>query len=297
MSTVKKGFNNHSANDGPMGTAMALVVDMQSVERMEQVDARRFLGHLADTLERLRGNNVPVTWVTMRPDSRLFLPEEEEGARDLAQLVDMGFYGLQGSAEHAAILTDFLSQHGPRRNEAVFCKSFKSALIDAADVEKRPAYRAALSAEAGMDFAAAIPAQGNLADYMRGQGVRRTYIMGAVSSHCVAETAVSAAIKGFAPVVLTDCLLSWQGDEDKVDPKTGTQLWRGEMKGDDQGAGWNQFHHDKVQAKITAIAADKDRAFGPYEMARIGAIDLRVNGIRLPPATNTTPTPRRDIAV
>jgi nicotinamidase-related amidase len=271
MGLAQQRFNRHTAQNTDAPRPMALVIDIQSVARMEPADARHYLDYLAGTLERLRQDDIPVTWVTIGPQARLCEPEGAAGTRDLAQLVDMGFYGLEDDNAQGAILTDFLSKYGPRRNEAVFCKSFKSALIEPADVAGKPDYRAALSLEAGCSFDDALPPGRNLPDYLRDQKVGRTLIMGGMSSHCVAETAVSAALKGFAPVVLTDNVLSWQGTEERVDPKTSTQVWRGNAPA---GVSWNRFHQDKVQMRIDAIAADPARAFSGPEKQRIALIGM-----------------------
>lgn len=257
-------------------TEMALVIDVQDLARMDANDAQNYVDKLGETLKSLRAEGIPVTWVTMRRNAQLYEPlvndPHSSHVRSLDQLREMGFHGIDPAYENHDIFRDFLMEHGPRTNEAVSCKSVKSALVEQADADGKPQYQSTLEAECGEELSKYFGSQEKtLADYMREKGVGSTIIMGAVSSHCVAETAVSASIKGFNPKIITDRVLSWQGDENKVDPKTSLLLWHG-SSGDD--AAWNSYHADKMNSKISEITNDTSRLFSDGDLNVIANIDF-----------------------
>jgi nicotinamidase-related amidase len=269
-----------AVNNGPSilsedSRPMALVIDVQDFDRMSPEDAKAYADHLAEKLADLRGQNppVPVTWVAMRKGAQFYEPEDYKGTaeapvRDEHTLTAMGFHGT--SKEYK----DFILRHGPRVNEAVVCKSVKSALLELQDAEGKPEYRNALEHNeiGGDSLDNYFQTNKTLADYMREQGVNKTLLMGAVSSHCVSETAVSGALKGFNPKILPDTVLSWHGDDNTVNPRTSLLLWRGTgASGPDK---WDQFHQTKIEEKIRSIAADRSRSFSGAEMAAIQKIDF-----------------------
>lgn len=268
---------------------MALIIDVQDFDRMSPEDAKAYAGHLAEKLAELRAQNppVPVTWVAMRKGAQFYEPESYTGTgtppvRDENSLIEMGFHGE--SKEYK----DFILKHGPRVNESVICKSVKSALLELHDTEEKPEYRQALEHNeiGGEPLADYFNTNKTLADYLReqyeGEGVNKTFLMGAVSSHCVSETAVSAALKGFNPEILPDAVLSWHGDEKTVNPRTSLLLWRG--TGESDPVKWNSFHQEKMEEKICSIAADSARRFSAAEIAAIQKIDFSEPSVTAQPS-------------
>lgn len=256
--------DSDSNTDPSIPSTMALVIDVQDFARMDAVDATNYAGKLAEDIATLREQGVPVSWVTMRKDAQLYEPKDVTlnalpQVRDMEELREMGFHGGDPEHENHDIFRDFLLNHGPRTDEVVSVKSLKSALVEPEDAANKPEYQASLEAECGEPLSEYFGSgTKTLAGYIREQGIQNTILMGAVSSHCVSETAVSAAVKGFNPQVLTDAVLSWQGDEDKVDPRTSLLLWRG-TAGDE--AAFDAYHQEKINTKIADIAADRARGF------------------------------------
>ncbi len=258
---------------------MALVIDIQDFDRMSPEDARAYADHLAKKLSELREKKppVPVTWVAMRKEAQFYNPDDYSGTgtppvRDESTLIEMGFHGE--SKEYK----DFILKHGPRVSEAVVCKSVKSALLELSDTEDRPKYKKSLEANetGGEKLEDYFNTNKTLADYLReqyqGRGVNKTFLMGAVSSHCVSETAVSAALKGFNPQIFHDMVLSWGGDENKVNPQTSLLLWRGTGESDPDK--WNSFHKGKIEEKIRNISSDSAREFSTDDVAAFRKIDF-----------------------
>ena len=142
--------------------------------------------------------------------------------------------------------------------------------MDDEDASDKPEYQASLEAECGEPLSEYFGSgTTTLAGYMREQGIQNTILMGAVSSHCVSETAVSAAVKGFNPQIITDSVLSWQGDEDKVDPRTSLLHWRG-TAGDE--VAFDTYHQEKITTKIADIVSDHTRGFTSDHMKAISSI-------------------------
>lgn len=266
--------SERSSSNSP---TMALVIDVQSLDRMDREDAQNYVDKLGKSLQSLRDKNIPVTWVTMREGSQLYLPTStgnDSEVRDLSQLREMGFYGIDSEYPNHDILEEFLTKYGPRTNEVVSCKSFKSALIEQDDVKGRPDYQKTLEVESGGDFSNQFTSQPTLAESMRSMVVQSTILMGAVSSHCISETAISSSLKGFNPQVAYDLVLSWQGDENKVVPRTSTLLWRGTSP--DNNNEWNKFHLDKIQNRLVEISYNPVRDFSQSDRSSINRIGLSV---------------------
>lgn len=261
-----------AAGEAASSNPMALVIDVQDFARMDAADARNFAEHLASNLTALRESGVPVTWVTMRKGSQLYEPtpsasDSSPQVRNTDQLREMGFHGIDADHENSEIFRDFITNFGPRTDEAVSVKSVKSALVERADAAGRPDYQNALATECGEPLDTYFTDGKTLAEYMG--DVDNTILMGAVSSHCISETAVSAAIKGRNPVIVTDAVLSWQGDDALVDPRSSVQLWRG-TGGD--SANFDAFHQGKINAAISSIASDDRRGFTSAQVAAISNI-------------------------
>ena len=272
-------FNSAASDSGfdtdTSSNTMALVIDVQDFSRMDAVDATNYAKKLAENLKSLREQGVSITWVTMRKDAQLYKPKNiDSGAfpqvRDIEELREMGFHGIDPEHENHEIFRDFLLNHGPITDEAVSVKSLKSALVEPEDASDKPEYQASLEAECGEPLSEYFGSgTTTLAGYMRGQGIQNTILMGAVSSHCVSETAVSAAVKGFNPQIITDSVLSWQGDEDKVDPRTSLLHWRG-TAGDE--VAFDTYHQEKITTKIADIVSDHTRGFTSDHMKAISSI-------------------------
>lgn len=276
MAVRNSEFNSASslmaAGDAASSNTMALVIDVQDFARMDAADARNYAEHLASNLTALRASGVPVTWVTMRKDAQLYEPtpspsDSAPQVRNLDQLREMGFHGIDADHENSEIFRDFITNFGPRNDEAVSVKSVKSALVERADAEGRPDYQNALATECGEPFDTYFTGGKTLAEYMG--DVDNTILMGAVSSHCISETAVSAAIKGRNPVIVTDAVLSWQGDDALVNPRSSVQLWRGTGG---NSANFDAFHQGKINAAISSIASDNRRGFTSDQVAAISKI-------------------------
>jgi nicotinamidase-related amidase len=261
---------------------MALVIDVQDLARMDAIDAHNYVERLAETLTSIRDSQIPITWVTMRKNAQLYKPlktdpETSSQTRDTDQLREMGFHGIDPEYDNHEIFKNFLLKHGPRTDEVVSCKSTKSALVEEIDAKQKPEYQNTLEAECGETLSTYFGSQEQtLADYMREQGINNTIIMGAVSSHCIAETAASSSVKGFNPNIITDRLLSWQGDEDKVDPKTSLLLWHGYSGNDND---WNSYHQSKLDNKLAEIMADISRDFSRQNLEDIGNIRFATSSI------------------
>lgn len=268
-----------AVNDGSSvieQNAMALVIDVQGLSGLDRIDAQNFVDKLAETLTSLRDGGTPVTWVAMRKGAGLYEPTETDPSapvqvRDISELRDMGFSGVDSEQENHDIYSKFLSEHGPRTNEAVACKSVKSALLEEVDASGKDDYTQMLEGECGQELSDYFGGQKTLTDYMREQNVNSTILMGAVSSHCISETAVSGALKGFAPQVMLDRVLSWQGEESSVNPRTSMLLWRGSSS---DTKSWDAYHQEKIETKISEIESDKSRSFQHNDLDAIHSIKL-----------------------
>lgn len=276
-------FNTISSGVSPdpnssYSSTMGLVIDVQSLDRMDREDAQNYVDKLTKSLQSLRAKkDILITWTTMREGSQLYLPtstDNDSKVRDISEFREMGFYGVDPEYFNHDILEKFLTKYGPRTNEVVSCKSFKSALIEREDVKGKSDYQETLQKESGGDFSNQFTSQPTLVEYLRSRGVKSTILMGAVSSHCISETAVSSSLKGFNPQIAYDLVLSWEGDENEVEPKTSTLLWRGASP--DESDVWNKFHSDKIHNKLIEISHDPVRRFSANERSSINGIGFSV---------------------
>jgi nicotinamidase-related amidase len=259
----------------------ALVVDVQSVARMDGADAKAYLAVLGERLALLRAERVPVIWTVIGEANRMHAPrvldeDEKPQARPVDSLIGMGFYGAKPEYKGHKLFRQFLKDYGPRDNEAVYTKYFKNALAEPEDAAGKPGYKAILEAESGKAFsqipAEAFESRPTLTEYLQADEAQTVLVMGAVSSHCVAETAVGAAAKGFDAAVYADLVLSWTDeDESKVDPNSSTLAWR--KSGLDEAASV-QWHSRKIQNTIDKIKADPARGHSAEAIEAIGKIEL-----------------------
>lgn len=246
----------------PPTNSMALIIDLQDADRMLPEDAKAYFDSLAKTLTDLRNRNIPVAWVTIVPKSDFYPAEGGTNTRLMNELEQMGYHGIDSSKNNHEVFRKFLEEFGPRQNEVVFSKSFKSALVETQDVEGKPDYQASLEAECGQIFEDTFTAETTLIDHIRETKTQEIFVMGAVSTHCVAETAISGAIKGFEVTVLHDQVVSWEGEESEVSPQTSTLAWNNDP----------EWHREKMTAKITDIKQEDARQFSANEIAAIDAI-------------------------
>ena len=298
LESVIQDVCDNSVPNADQNNEMALVIDIQDLSRMDRQDAQNYVDALAQKLEQLRANHVAVTWVTMRENPQFYPPIEKQPGeaietRDLAELIDMGFYGVDPAYDNYDILKNFLVSHGPQTDEAVFCKSVKSALLEKDDAHNKPEYIEELERQCGQDLETYFSEQDyTLSQYMRDQGVTDTYIMGAVSSHCVVETAVSAAIKGFNPFVLVENILSWLGPEDDVDPTSSFLVWQAaQAQAQEAGAqhgNVDNYHQKKFDQARQDILSDSKRGFTMEQQNAIENIGLGKNAPFKQPETQSS---------
>jgi len=237
---------------------MAFIIDIQNVSRMDTEDAKNYLDKLAENIELLRASNVPVTWVTMGKRSHLYEPQTDSapGARKISDLVAMGFDGAEPGHKGHELFTKFLEEHGPRTNEAVYSKFYKSAFIDPEDHANRPELEEVLRDDYPDGTQLPLPGEFEgvtLTQYAKAHGVTKPLILGAVSMHCVPETAAWAALKGMEPTIAVDGVLSWAGKENEVNPGITRLVWR------DGQSSPETFHFEKIAARLGEIIADDRR--------------------------------------
>jgi nicotinamidase-related amidase len=205
------------------GGRMALVVDLQAGEigKMQPADAQAYFDRLGESLNQMRREGTPVTWLTMTPENRLHEPKPGAGAdpRSTENLRDLGFFAGAERAppETMAVFNRFMAEHGPKQNEAVYTKYFKSPFTLPEDYADRPGLRATMGKDYDLERfplpePGAFPGK-RLDQYMREQGAGEAVIMGGMSSHCIPETAIGVAEKGFRATVARDLLIGWEGNE------------------------------------------------------------------------------------
>ena len=261
---------------GTSGNEMAMVIDVQDLYGMNPEDAKDYLNKLSDTLTGLREKGTPVTWVTMAKGLGFWGPAETKAGevaqtRDIEQLKEMGFHGVEPSQQYRnsnhEIFRAFLLEHGPRTDEAVVKKSSKSALLEKSDLESRPEYTKMIETrELGETAAEYFGSQRTLADYAREKNIGRVLIMGAFSDHCVAETAISAAVKGLQTTVMTDLVLS----RSIVQPMSLTPpMWQRQFYDPKSEHKW---HEKKVRETTDARLEDGRRHYTTRNVAAINKI-------------------------
>ncbi len=250
--------------------AMAFIIDIQGVGNMNEEDAKNYLGKLAESIALLRANNVPVTWVTMGKRNHLYEPQMASGSpsnvRKISDLVAMGFDGAEPGHKGHELFAKFLEDHGPRTDEAVYSKFYKSAFVDPEDHANRPELEEVLRSDytEGMQ----LPQPGEfsgptLTQYAKARGVTKPLILGAVSTHCVSETATWAVLKGMKPTIATDGVLSWAGKESEVNPRVSYLIWsHGESAPE-------SFHAGKINTRLDEILADDRRGLSGADKSSI----------------------------
>lgn len=261
---IKGSFNNRQQSLKG-SDQMALIIDVQlgCIAYMDEEDAKAYLDKLTESVESMRAKNIPVTWVTMSKGNQLHEPDKTAiGHRPESELEGMDFFGVRPDmkGKNEEIFRNFIRDHGPRKNEAVYCKFFKGAFVDPDEYESKPGLQESLREDyGGGDFT--LPKAGDfqgtkLVDYMRAEGVKNPLVMGAVSSHCVCETATGAVLKGFQPTICNDLVVGWQGDELEEGYKHSRMVWR---EPDASAVAMNDWHTSRMNGKIDSIVRDSQR--------------------------------------
>lgn len=263
-------------------TTAALVIDLQGVgENMDADDAQGYLNAMGQTLSHLRKQNIPVVWVVMHKNTGVHKPDKgaASSTRDVADLKSFGF-DIDASdkkldtSDRRRIFCDFIAQYGPRKNETICCKTFESALLEKSDASDNSDYKTLLNEEINMPpeefsdfFEKHFGKRQSLTQHLKNDlGADNVLLMGTMSSHCIAQTAISAWAKKLNPTVLVDRILSWRGDERAVDPKTTLSLWRGINSACKSAAGWDAYHQRKVTNKIAEEQAKPARRLAQADL-------------------------------
>lgn len=266
--------------------AAALVIDLQSFDGMSREDALAFSDALRQQLTTYRQAGIQPVWIAIAPGgSKLLQPEdgnsEETALRSIQTLEDMGFTGHQPTMANHDIYQSFINNFGPRNNEVVYRKPAMSALATPEDRQdmNRILEQAGIKLESKRDVTEDHPdtkyiepkkqeeelnalfTEGlTLHDYLAEHNIKSTYILGAVSKYCVAETALSSAVKGYETHVVPDLVLSWSY------PVTGATRGNGRLV-------WAEFgHQDLISKSIADAVSDPDRSFSDTDKARISGI-------------------------
>lgn len=197
----------------------ALIIDLQfgCVGLMEDVGAaKEYLKEMASFINGLREQSIPICWATIGDQNKLYKPitnEPNQTIRSNDELEKMGFTKGPKNSEIEQIYLEFIREYGPRLNEVVYCKTSKSALLEPSDLNKSEEYNAILKNELYVDAELPEIPIDNLASFMLELGVRDLIISGAVSSHCVTESYITATTKGINTEIVSDGLLSWKTDQ------------------------------------------------------------------------------------
>lgn len=209
-------------DSAPATRSAGLVVDVQlgCLGGMTEEGAKKYLEDIAQAVEDLRRNNIPVIWVTMSDRNELSLPEKTTNGQTAPQRSDddlhrLDFHSRERDKDHPhrQVFLEFLKNHGPRTDEAVYQKAFWDTFTDEKDTND-PKIRKHLEAqrkeslfENGTDI---FKGQG-IAAYLKEQGIGKLAVMGMMSTVCVLESAMGAVRNGFQAEIMTD-LVAGRGD-------------------------------------------------------------------------------------
>ncbi len=193
-------FNASAAGvDGQAG--MALMIDLQlgCVQYLGRDEAKAYLDHMGEVLLGLR-QKMPVAWVTIGDVENDLVPVEEKNAspRDKAECEALGFLG---DGKNRDLFEDFLSKHGPRKDEVVFRKRGFSALSD-----DEPALR----------------------NYLNEQRIDKISISGGMAGYCVGSTVCDAVRSGWETKAMPDTIIGWPGGERAANYLQEGATWLGE---------------------------------------------------------------------
>ncbi|HTK83535.1 MAG TPA: hypothetical protein VL625_00480 [Patescibacteria group bacterium] len=255
--------------DLPQSDTMALIIDVQGAGHMSVKDAKDYFDKLGKTVDDLRAKNIPVTWVVMSKDNQSHLIKPENGLpdrRDLGKLSEFGFDGINRGEKNRMIFRQFLRDHGPQQNEAIYQKFFKSAFVEPKDYADNDALRRTLQNDyrrdkKGNPVQLPDPQDDDPAftSYLKDErGVKNVLVMGTVSTHCITATAIGAMKKGLAATIGIDGVLSWEGDETKIDYATSKLRWRD----GDALLAKDDFHRKKIEERLDQMTDEEKQAWG-----------------------------------
>lgn len=206
---------------------MGMVVDLQlgCFGGMHPDVTQDYLDQVAQALDTLRERNIPVMWLSMAEHSKLYLPSAASppARRSIEELQDFEFHNIIHDNESRDVYMDFLAQHGPRTNEAVFCKYFFDAFTDMRghpDARKLWDQHKTIRPEEyqqRFEEMNKILQGPPLIDFLREEGVKSIISFGGISTNCVLSTAIGAARHGIGSTICTDLLISLK-DNDRVMP-------------------------------------------------------------------------------
>lgn len=190
----------------------ALMVDIQlgTIAKMNPSDAESYLDYLSDALSDLRNRHVPVVFVTVSDRDQIYSPFESADGQALSRqtLDSLYFYHsgqnpVNGSINNFDLFNAFMSKHGPRKNEAVFCKTTFGA-FEMPNIE------------------------GSLEHYLKHpeRQINDLLVMGTTTQVCCLKTAIGAASKGFLTTLVSDGVVGWTHQE--YDRKQGDHLLWGD---------------------------------------------------------------------
>jgi nicotinamidase-related amidase len=195
-----RGAFDKTSLPGQGSTRAALIIDLQNADGMGREDADAFYTHMSDEIAALRASATKIIWVTMGPEDRLHKPEMKINPYSREEYFNMGFRSFF-NIERTDAFETFLKQSGPRRNETLWQKSERSALEPVSGKE-------------------------SLIDHLRENGTTTVRLYGAVSNHCIAETARTAMGEGLSVEIDTQSCLSW-AEDGLMNPREGTLIWGG----------------------------------------------------------------------
>ncbi len=263
---TNRAFNT-SSQSPVSGGEMAFIVDVPSFGMMSRTDAQAYADRLGFAIDDLRARGIPITWFSMSSKNEIIPPEplppgQRPKVRALDAVIGHEFFGAKNGQRNADIYARFWAAHGARTDEAICCKYFKNAFAIPEDADGKPGYRTILENETGVPFNKEdkiFRHSPTLAQYLEQRGVKRPILMGAVSSHCVPETAAGAVLNHMEPTICPDLVLSWEGDQEVPIDQNKSRL---RFQNGAAAASPVDYHTACVRGKLDIIAGEQRDARG-----------------------------------
>jgi nicotinamidase-related amidase len=269
------------------GNTAAIFSSVLEFDGMTREDAANYAQALGQTINDLRSRNVHIIWACINSEmgNKSFCPEADAASdvRSLEELTENGFLWEEDEYDNYDILLKFIDEYGPRENEAMFRKSFMSALVEPGDIEheNRQEHQYSLLEQAGIivsDGSSPAPAGDmfrvidpvdadeeylglfnndvTVAEYLRDNNIQRTLIMGQVAYYCNLETCISAAEKGFNPSIVGDRCLSWVYTEDAdTGSEVQTCVWNSDVDRNGNKFAESVDHQGRMQNRLDEIVS------------------------------------------
>ena len=264
MREIADQFNNYASKEGQSTAKLpktaAVLSSVLEFDGMTREDAVNYAEALGQTITTLRAQNIPIVWacINSKLGNQAFIPAEGAEPKQISSgaLRHMGVIEDAEVYDNYDVLERFISDYGPRQNEAVFRKAFMSAFLEPDDIEheNKADHQAELLRQAGI-IVEGYPQGENpemfsqvdtenadnaflklfndditLAEYFREQKYERTLVMGQVAYYCNLETAIDASVKGFHPTIVGDRCLGWSYTKDTVaDKEIATCIWKSDV--------------------------------------------------------------------